>query len=61
MTEIKDPYRIENAEVCFKCDEISFLKKGGIRMCICGKCRQKAGKMITHWRKYGLYAGKKET
>lgn len=56
MSKIKeDKYKIKNAQVCIRCEQIRYEKSGGIRGYVCQYCWDELNRMFKHWQKHGLY------
>jgi hypothetical protein len=51
----KDKCRIENADICMRCNQMNLVGVKGIGWYICAKCAKELMELRKHFEKYGLY------
>ena len=56
MKKRKDKYKVENADMCMRCERTYVTPKGnGLRWVICSDCAKELKKLRGHYEKHGLY------
>jgi len=48
-------YRVNNANICIRCENVEVLERGGYQGCICAKCHKELQELYEHYKKHGLY------
>jgi len=57
----KDKCRIENADICMRCNEAwETRKNNGLKWIVCQKCSNTLKELLEHYKKHGFYLMKKE-